>query len=135
MDAALRYRLVESTGLKLIKRIVEKEFVDIWELLPESWQLESEGTCCHSMWPYRSLVCGLNSMPRWPRFTQPPILRRPPQLFAYLQMVTKVSRTFKGSAWASYDVAYHPSHGSLNWGVVDPALYNEAFAGRAKLVP
>ena len=27
------------------------------------------------------------------------------------------------------------NRGSLDWGIVDPALYNEAFAGRAKRIP
>ena len=60
-----------------------------------------------------------------------------PHLFTYLRMITKASQTFEGSAWASYDMAYHrqaANRGSLDWGLVDPALYNEAFAGRAKLV-
>lgn len=41
---------------------------------------------------------------------------------------------FERSVWASYDVVYRrqaANHGSLNWDVVDPALYNEAFAGQA----
>ena len=61
-----------------------------------------------------------------------------PHFFAYLRTITKASRTFESSAWASYDMAYWrqaTNRGSLDWGIVDPALYNEAFAGRAKLIP
>ena len=131
-----------SVPPKLVKRIVEKEFVDIWELLPESWQLESEGTCCHSKRLRRSLVTDIGL---WTQCyaTMAAILssaypEKAPHLFAYLRTVIKASRTFEGSAWASYDVAYRlqaANRGSLDWGVVDPALYNEAFAGRAKVVP
>lgn len=59
-----------------------------------------------------------------------------PQFFAYLRTITKASCTFESSAWASYDMAYRrqaANQGSLDWGVVDPALYSKAFAGRAKL--
>ena len=64
-----------------------------------------------------------------------------PHFLLYLRTITKASRTFESSAWASYDMAYRcqaANRGSLDWGIVgivDPALYNEAFAGRAKLVP
>ena len=30
---------------KLVKRIVAGEYIGIWELLPETWQMETEG--CH----------------------------------------------------------------------------------------
>lgn len=61
-----------------------------------------------------------------------------PHFFAYLRTITKASRTFEGYAWASYDMSFRrqaANRGSLDWGVVDAALYNEAFAGRAKLIP
>ena len=38
-----------------------REYIDIWELLPETWQVESaEGACCHSKRPRRSLVTDIN---------------------------------------------------------------------------
>ena len=61
-----------------------------------------------------------------------------PNFFAYLRTITKASRTFECSAWASYDMAFHrqaANRGSIDWGIVDAALYNEAFAGRAKQIP
>ena len=45
-----------SVPPKLIKKIVANEYVDIWELLPETWQVEMEGSCCHTKRPRRSLV-------------------------------------------------------------------------------
>lgn len=57
--------------------------------------------------------------------------------FAYLCTIHKASRTFESSAWASYDMVYErqaANWGSLDWGIVYAALYNEAFAGRAKLL-
>ena len=65
-------------------------------------------------------------------------LTKVPHFFAYLCTITKASRTFESSAWASYDMTYRrqaANRGSLDWGIVDPALYNEAFAGRAKPIP
>ena len=132
----------DSVPPKLVKRILAKEYVDIWELLPETWQLEAEGFCCHSKRPRRGVVTDISL---WTECysTMAAILvaafpAKAPHLFAYLRTITKASRTFEGAAWASYDMAYRRQAaylGSLDWGLVDPALYNEAFAGRAKLVP
>ena len=60
-----------------------------------------------------------------------------PQLFAYLRTITWASCNFDSSAWASYDMAFHrqaANRGSLDWGLVDMALYNEAFTSRAKTI-
>ena len=60
-----------------------------------------------------------------------------PQLFAYLRTITRASPTFDSSAWASYDMAFRrqaANWGSLDWGLVDTALYNEAFTGTAKTI-
>lgn len=32
---------------KLIKKTLANEYVDIWELLPETWQVEADTACCH----------------------------------------------------------------------------------------
>ena len=131
-----------SVPPKLVKRIVGKEYVDIWELLPESWQIETEGSCCHAKRPRRNLVTDINV---WTECfaTMAAILAtaypdKAPHFFAYLRTITKASRTFETSAWASYDMAFRrqaANRGSLDWGIVDAALYNEAFAGRAKQIP
>lgn len=131
-----------SVPPKLIKKILAKEYVDMYELLPETWQLEAEGSCCHSKRPRRSLI--VTDISIWTECfaTMAAILasafpEKAPQFFAYLRTITKASRTFEGSAWASYDMTYRrqaANRGSLDWGIVDAALYNEAFAGRAKLM-
>ena len=124
---------------KLIKRIVAKEFIDMWELLPETWQLETEATCCHSKRPRRALVTDIGV---WTECyaTMAAILSsaypsKAPQFFAYLRTITKASRTFESAAWATYDMAFRrqaANRGNLDWGTIDTALYNEAFTGRAK---
>lgn len=61
--------------------------------------------------------------------------QKAPQFLVYLRTITKASRTFGSTAWASYDMAYRQqaaNRGSLDWAVVDAALYNEAFAGQAR---
>ena len=60
-----------------------------------------------------------------------------PQLFAYLTTITRASCNFDSAAWASYDMAFckqAANWGSLDWGFVDTALYNETFTGRARTI-
>ena len=131
-----------SVPPKLIKKITAKEYIDIGELLPESWRVETEGTCCHTKRPRRGFVTDINV---WTECfaTMAAILSsafplKAPHFFAYLRTITKASRTFEGPAWASYDMAFRrqaANRGSLDWGVVDAALFSEAFAGRAKAIP
>ena len=131
-----------SVPPKLIRRILAKEYVGMWELLPDSWQVELKGTCCHAKRPRRSFITDINL---WAECftTMAAILSsafpaKAPQLFAYFRTITKASLTFEGPAWASYDMAFRrqaANRGSLDWGTVDAALYNEAFAGRAKVIP
>jgi len=45
---------------KLVKHLLEKQHVERWEMLPETWQLETESTCCHAKRPKRSLVTDIS---------------------------------------------------------------------------
>ena len=121
----------------------DNQFVDMWELLPEAWHLDSgtEG-CCHSCHPRRGLITQFSL---WTECyaTLVAVLsmhypHKTPHFMAYLRTITRASRNFEGTAWASYDMAYRrqaANQRSLDWGIIDTALYNEAFTGRAKLIP
>ncbi len=132
-----------SVPPRLVKKITSLDFIDMRELLPESWQLDPvEDGCCHSRRPRRGLV---TDFPVWIECyaTMVAVLsthypQHTPHFMAYLRTITRASRNFEGTAWASYDMAYRrqaANRKSLEWGIIDPALYNEAFTGRAKLIP
>ena len=61
-----------------------------------------------------------------------------PQFMGYLRTIARASRNFEGAAWASYDEAFRrqaANRNSLDWGMIDLTIYNEAFIGTAKLMP
>ena len=61
-----------------------------------------------------------------------------PHFMVYLRTLTRASRNFEGTAWASYDMAFRhqtANHRSLDWATTDTALYNETFTGRARAIP
>lgn len=65
-------------------------------------------------------------------------LEKAPQFMYYLRTIVLASRKFEGATWASYDAAYcrqAANRGSLDWAAIDPMINNEAFMGRAKLLP
>lgn len=56
----------------------------------------------------------------------------------YLWTIVCASRNFEGTAWVSYDAAYRrqmANRKSFDWAAINPTIYNEAFTGRAKLLP
>ncbi len=130
-----------TVSTKLLKKIWSLDFIDMWELLPESWHLDQQAEgCCRSQHRKRGLVTNLAL---WTECYAVPVallsVRYPsktPHFMAYLRMITRASRNFEGVAWATY-MAYRrlaASHRSLDWAVSDTALYNEAFTGWAKLI-
>ena len=94
------------------------------------------GSCGHTKRPCRSLVTDISI---WTECfaTMAAILasafpEKAPHFFTCLRTI------IESSAWASYDMAFRrqaANRGSLDWGFVDPALYNGAFAGRARQIP
>jgi hypothetical protein len=53
-----------------------------------------------------------------------------------MRIITKASHNFEGVAWAVYDAAFRRQATNLKnweWGTIDAGLYNETFAGRARI--
>ena len=132
-----------SVPPRMLKRIWNLEFIDMYELLLESWRVEpsSEG-CCRSQRPRRGLVTDFALWTEcYATLVAVLALRYPnktPHFMAYLRTITRASRNFEGTAWAPYDMAYRrqaANQKSLDWATIDPALYNEAFTGWAKSIP
>ena len=130
---------------KLLKRILNLEFIEMIELVPESWGVESESaaSCCHQVRPqprrgpvtnillwlecYSSLVAALAT--KYPQYTG--------EFMAYQRTIIKASRNFEGTAWVLYDRAFRRRAAAtkdLKWGRTDSALYNESFTGRAHAI-
>jgi hypothetical protein len=125
----------------LVKKILDLEFIEMTELLPDTWRLQEEDVgCCHQrqgqrkgpvtdilVWVecYASLVAVLAS--GHPKKMQ--------EFMAYMRSIVKAHRTFTGEGWVSYDTCYHRKAAvskSLDWDTIDFTLYNETFTGRAK---
>jgi len=98
---------------KLIKKIVELEYIEMSELLPEAWRSgqDEDQRCCHQrkgqrrgpvtdilLWVecYTSMVSVLST-----RYAD-----KTPQFMAYLRTIVRAQRTFTGDGWVTYDSCY-----------------------------
>ena len=134
---------VSALPPKLLKKLLDLEYIDMSELVPDSWRIqgETEGDkCCLQskrpkrgpvtdilLWSecYATLVSVLGE--RFPN--------KIPGFMSYMKTIIKASRSFQGDAWVSYDMTFRrqaANRKSLDWGIIDPMLYNETFAGRAR---
>ena len=58
-----------------------------------------------------------------------------PELLTYQAAIVRAECNYEGTQWVSYDCRYCRealARKDLNWSVLDPRLYSEAFTGRAK---
>ena len=130
---------------KLVQKILNLEFIEMAELVPESWGIDPEpAVCCHQgrrqarrgpvtdilLWLecYSALVAVLAS--KYPQ--------RIGDFMSYQATIIKAHRNFEGMSWVVYDRCYRrraAATKSLEWAKIDTALYNEAFTGRARSVP
>ncbi|KAL5518219.1 hypothetical protein EMCRGX_G003910 [Ephydatia muelleri] len=125
------YTSSPSAGLpaRLSRRIVELEFVEMSELLPDSWQEETQPLVVFDaqLNPRRlSRKAPVQDISLWiecfSRMAAVLVTRYPdkgPELWAYQASIVRAARNYEGLAWVAYD----------------RQLYNEAFTGRAKAIP
>ena len=67
-----------------------------------------------------------------------PIPRKGAELWAYQTTILRAAQNYEGATWVAYDRQYHRdmlSRKYLNWSAPNAHLYNEAFTGRANVVP
>ena len=139
-----------STGLpaRLSCQMVDLEFVEMSELLPDSWQ---ENTQQLVVFDTQFNPCSLSrkapvqDISLWiecfSRMTAVLVTRYPDkgtELWAYQASIFQAARNYEGVAWVAYDRQYRRealARKDLNWSATNSRLYNEAFTGHAKAIP
>ena len=132
-----------AVPVKVVQKIWALDYIDMWELLPETWHLDTTSiSCCHDWRPRCGLVTYISlSIECFATLAAVLSVRYPdkvPQFMTYMHTIVRASWNFEGPAWATYDMAFRrqaTNQQSLDWGIIDPVLYNEAFTGRVKAIP
>ena len=125
---------------KLVERIVKLEFVEMSEMLPETWVPESQDTLggprrISRRGPITDILVWVECFSLMAAVLAEKFPAKAPQLWAYLRRIVHAARNYQGSAWVAYDRLYRRqalAHHSLDWAQEDSALYNEAFVGHAR---
>ena len=126
----------------LAQKIIRLEFIEMRELMPETWLLDKEEASRNTLaWP-RQKVAPVTDFLLWlscysamvgvlPR-AHP---RMVPEFMAYQATIIKCCRDFDGIAWVQYDHVYRcqvAQTKDLRWSKLNPTLYSLCFAGKAK---
>ena len=98
---------------KLTKKTLELEYIEMSELLPESWRLQQEDEqCCHHRrlqsrrGPVSDILMWLECYATMVAVLSTKFLHKMPHLMAYQQTILKAHRSYVGEGWIVYDSCY-----------------------------
>ena len=127
---------------RLSKKILNLEFVEMRDLMPETWMREEEESARNTLCLPRRKSAPVTDILQWLQCFSAMVgvlsqkfPRMVPELMAYQAVIIKCSRDFDGLAWAQYDRAYRRQAAltkDLRWSRLNPTLYSLCFAGKAK---
>lgn len=131
---------------KLVKRILELEFVEMAELTVDAWEDSSSpapdtsvvGRRPSRRAPITDINIWLECYARLAALLSTRFPDKAPELWAYQSTIVRAARNYEGGAWVAYDRQYRRealANKNLDWSVPNHRLYNEAFTGRAKSIP
>ena len=133
------YNPTASLPAKLVKRILELEFVEMSKIsvadadppqVPgRTSALAHLAVTDISVWVERFSMIASILVTRFPD--------KAAELFAYQASIVWAERNYEGKCWVIYDRQYRRealARKGLNWSISDSRLYIEAFTGRAKTI-
>jgi len=132
------YNPAASLPAKVVKRILELEFVEISEI---SVDAEPSANPTRAPAPARLPITDISVwVERFSLMAAVLVSRFPDkaaELFAYQASIVRAERNYEGKRWVLYDRQYRRqalARKDLNWSAPDSRLYNEAFTGRARAI-
>ena len=114
----------------LREKIKALKFVDMNELLPETWSTISavDVELPFRRSPVTDIVMWTECFAMMASVLVEMYPNKSFHLFAYLSRIARAARNFHNSAWVDYDRRFRRqalARRSLDWGIEDPVLYNE----------
>ena len=128
---------------RLTKKILlQLEFVEMRELMPETWLRDEEESTRNTLSLPRRRTAPVTDILQWLQcfagmvgVLSQKYPHMVPELMAYQATIVKCSRDFEGLAWAQYDRAYRRQAAQtkdLRWSRLNPTLFSLCFAGKAR---
>ena len=115
------------------------------ELVPDSWRLTDDDTgtkCCHlprrvsRRMPVTDIMLWLECYSTLATVLSTQYPDKSVEFWVYQSTILRAHRDFEGEAWVTYDTCYRRQAAntkSLNWSQIDFTLYNQTFAGKARM--
>ena len=131
---------------KLVKKILNLEYIEMAELLSSHWtQGEPESHCCgghvsHSTkrGPVTDILVWLDCYASLVAILCSSYPEKIGHFMIYQKTIIKAQRTYVGEGWLIYDSCFRrraANTKSPDWGYKDNDLYGETFTGRARGIP
>ena len=133
---------------KLVQRVVNLEFVEMYELLPESWLVaegnDSEGGGHEKLLalfpkrrraPVTDVLVWVQCFSAMVGALSTTYPDKVPEFMAYQALIVKCSRDYEGLGWVMYDRAFRRQVAvtkDLNWSKLNPTLHSLCLAGKAR---
>ena len=120
--------LTLSVPTKIVRNILDLDFVEMAELLPDTWKLmEEEPGSCHQRrsqhrGPITDILVWIECYASMVSVLAIGYPSKTPQLMSYQKTIVKAHRTFTGEGWVTYDVCFRRKVAitkSLDWGEID----------------
>lgn len=136
------YNPAASLPPKVVKRILNLEFVEISDLRADIWVEEPPPVESARRPTTKPLVTDikvwLECFGRMAAILTTRFPEKGPEFWAYQSTILRAAHNYEGGSWVAYDRQYRRdmlARKDLNWSMTNARLYNEAFTGRAKAIP
>ena len=137
------YNPAAALSPKLVKRILDLEFVEMAELTTDTWEEPSPSDSSSAIRrpsrrvPVTDINIWLECFARMAAVLCTRFPEKAPELWAYQSTIVRAAKNFEGAIWVAYDRQFRKEAlgtKSLDWSVSNHRLYSDAFTGRAKAV-
>ena len=140
-----RYDPTAALPPKLVTRILNLEFIEMAELIPDAWHEDAHASPdrgeAQRRRPRRSpvtdIMTWLQCFARMAAVLATKYPDKAPEMCAYQSVIVRAARNYEGQAWVAYDRQFRRealARRDLNWSMLDLRLYIEAFTGRARAI-
>lgn len=139
------YNPAATLPSRIVKRILDLEFVEMAELKGDIWCDEpAQSDTGHQPRriagkpPVTDIRIWLECYGRMAAILATRFPLKAPELWAYQATIVKATHNYEGANWVAYDRQFRRdmlARKDLNWSTPNTRLYNEAFTGRARAIP
>ena len=142
----LSFDPVAALPARLVKRILDFDFVEMSDMLSDAWQEDSILGCdplsssrrVVRRAPITEITLWLEGFGRLASVLTSRYPGKAAEMWAYQSSIIRAARNYDGTAWVVYDRQFRRealARRDLNWSATNARLYSEAFTGRAKVIP